>query len=110
MVRLRTAQVQIAEAQPRFFRRVDFIFDWEGRRLGVVENMQLRRNQLDFPAGQFGIALLALEDLAFHGDDEFAARLFGFGMRRWLRLFVEDHLDKAGAVAYIEKEQIAKVA
>ena len=53
---------------------------------------------------------MALEDLAFHGDDEFAARLFRFSMRRGLRLFVEDHLHDAGAVAHIEKEQIAEVA
>src|SRR5260370_21530156 len=33
------------------------------------------RDQLDFPGGQFRIGFLALEDLAFHGDDKFAARL-----------------------------------
>src|SRR5437762_7095141 len=68
--------------------------------------MQLRRHKLDFPGGQFWIGFLALEDLAFHGDDEFAARLLGFGMRRRLCLFVKDHLHHAGAVAHIEKEQI----
>ena len=72
--------------------------------------MQLRRHKLDFPGGQFWIGFLALEDLAFHGDDEFAARLLGFGMRRRLCLFVKDHLHHAGAVAHIEKEQIAEVA
>src|ERR1700674_3993016 len=72
--------------------------------------MQLRCNKLDFSGGQFRIGFLALEDLAFHGDDEFAARLLGFGMRGGLRLLVEDHLDDAGAVADIEKEQIAQVA
>jgi len=109
-VRLRTAQVEIAEAQARLFRRVDFVFDRKRRRLGVVENMQLRGHELDFPAGQFRIGFLALDDLAFHGDDEFAARLLGFRVRRGLRLFVEDRLHDAGAITNIEKEQIAKVA
>src|SRR5205807_4901965 len=53
---------------------------------------------------------LALEDFAFHGDDEFAARLLGFGVRGRLRLFIENHLHDAGAVAHVEKEQIAEVA
>jgi hypothetical protein len=109
-VRLRTPQIQIPEAQPRLFRRVDFVFDRERRRLGVVENMQLRRNQLDFPAGQFRVRFLPFENFAFHGDHEFAARLLGFRVRRGLRLFVEDHLHDAGAIAHIKKKQIAEVA
>ncbi len=107
VVRPRPAQVEIPEAQSGFFRRVDFVFNRKRRRLGVVENMQLRRDQLDFTAGQFGIGFLALRDFAFHGDDEFAARLFRFGMRGGLRFLVEDYLDDAGAIAHIKKEQIA---
>ncbi len=110
LVRLRAAQVNIAEAQARLFRGVDFVFDRERRRLGIVENMQLCRHQFNFAAGQFRIGLLALEDLAFHGDHKFAARLLGFGVRCGLRLLVEDHLNDAGAVAHIEEEQIAEVA
>ena len=72
--------------------------------------MQFRRHELHFPAGQFRIGFLPLEDLALDGDDEFAACLLGFGVRRRLRLFVEDYLDDAGAVAHVEKEQIAQVA
>src|SRR6266852_757005 len=72
--------------------------------------MQLQRNQFHFPAGQFRIGFLSLDALAFDGDDEFAARLLGFGVRRRLRLFVEDHLHDAGAVANVEEEQIAEVA
>ena len=109
MVRLRPTKVEIAEAQARLFRRVDFVFDREGRRLGVIQNVQFRRNELHFPAGQFRIGFLPLEDLALDGDHEFAACLLGFGMRR-RRLFVEDYLDDTGAIAHVEKEQIAKVA
>ena len=72
--------------------------------------MQLRRDQFDFPAGQLRIGFLALEDFAFHSDDEFAARLLGLGVRGGLRFFVEDHLHDAGAVAHVEKKQIAEVA
>jgi hypothetical protein len=36
--------------------------------------------------------------------------LLGFGVRRGLRFFIEDHLDDAGTIANIEKEQVAEVA
>ena len=108
-VRPRPAQVQIAEAQPRLFRGIDFIFNRKRRRLGIVQDVQLRRHHLDFAAGEFRIGFLPLDDLAFHGHDEFAARLLGFGMRRRLRLFVENHLHDPGAVANIKKKQIAQV-
>jgi hypothetical protein len=103
-MRLRTAQVQIAEAQARLFRGVDFVFNRERRRLGVVQDVQLRRDHLDFAAGQFRIGFLPLDDFAFHSHDEFAARLLGFGVRRGLRLFIENHLDDPSTVANIKKK------
>jgi hypothetical protein len=109
-MRLRASQVEVAETQTRFFRGIDFVFDRKRRRLRVVENVQFRRDQFDLAAGQFQISLLALDDFAFHGHDKFTARLLGFGVRCRLRLFVEDHLNDAGAVANIEEEQIAEVA
>ena len=51
MVRLRPTKVEIAEAQARLFRRVDFVSDREGRRLGAIQNVQFRRSELHFPAG-----------------------------------------------------------
>ena len=72
--------------------------------------MQLRGDQFDFAGGEFGIRFLPLDDFAFDGDHKFAARLLGFGVRGGLRLFVEDDLDDAGAVANVEEEQIAEVA
>src|SRR5260370_510927 len=109
-VRLTPTQIEIAETQSRLFRSVDFVFDWKRRRLRVVQNVQLRRSQFAFPACQVRIGFVALKDLRFHGDDEFTARLFGFSVRRGLRLFVEDHLHDAGTVTHIKKEQIAEVA
>jgi hypothetical protein len=53
---------------------------------------------------------LALDDLAFDGDDEFAAGLLGFRVGFGLRFLVENDLDDAGAVADIEEEQVAEVA
>jgi hypothetical protein len=53
---------------------------------------------------------LALDYSTFDGYYEFAAGLFGFGVGLRLRLFVEDDLDDAGAVAEVEEEEIAEVA
>src|SRR5580692_7631397 len=72
--------------------------------------MQFIGNDFDFAGKQIRIGLLALNYFAFDGDDEFAAHLFGLGMRFRLRFFVEDHLYDAGAIAHVEEEEIAKVA
>ena len=86
------------------------IFDGEGRRFGVVENVQFSGDELDFAGGEFGIGFLALDYIAFDGDYEFAAGLLGFGVGLRLRFFVEDDLDYAGAVADVEEEQVAEVS
>ncbi len=109
-MRLRAAQIKIAVAQARFFRGVDFVFDGKRRRFGVVQNVELGGNQLDFAGGEMRIRFLAFKHFAFDGDHKFAARLLGFGVRRGLRLFIENHLNDAGAVANVEEEQVAKIA
>ncbi len=86
------------------------IFDGEGRRFGVVENVQFSGDELDFAGGEFGIGFLALDYVALDSDDELAARLFGFGVGCGLRFFVEDDLHDAGAVAEVKEEEIAEVA
>ncbi len=53
---------------------------------------------------------MPLDYIAFDGDNEFAARLLGFGVGFRLRFFVEDDLHDAGAVAEVEEEEIAEVA
>jgi len=53
---------------------------------------------------------LALDYLAFDGYYEFAAGLFGFGVSCGLRLFVENYLDYAGAIADVQEKEIAEVA
>ena len=72
--------------------------------------MKLTGDDFDFAAGEIGIRLLARDDLAFDGDDVFAADVFGFAVRFGLRLFVEDDLNDAGAIANVEEEEIAEVA
>ena len=72
--------------------------------------MQFGRDEFDFAGGDFGIRFLAFYNFAFDGDDEFAARVLGLGVRFGLRFLVENDLDDAGAVADVEEEQIAEVA
>src|SRR6266853_944770 len=107
---LRPPQIEIAETQTRLFRCIDLVFDWKWRRLGVIQNVQLRSVHFDFAGGQLRIGFLPLHNVAFDCDHEFAARLFCFAVSFGLRLFIEDHLDNSGAVAHIEKQQIAEVA
>ncbi len=109
-MRLGAAEVDVAIAQAGFFGGVDFVFDGEWRCFGVIENVQLGGDELDFAGGEFGVGFLALDYIAFDGDDEFAAGLLGLGVGCGLRFFVEDNLHDAGAVADVEKEQIAEVA
>jgi hypothetical protein len=109
-MRLGAAEIEIAVAQARFFGGVDFVFDREWRSFCVVQNVQLRGDNLDFAGGQVGIRLLALNYLAFDRDYVFAANVFGFGVGFGLGFFVEDDLNDAGAVADIQEEEIAQVA
>jgi hypothetical protein len=66
--------------------------------------------QLHFASRQIRIGLLPLNDTAFHCDYEFAARLFAFRVRLGLGLFVEDDLDDSGAIAHVEKQEVAEIA
>ena len=50
-MRLRPAQIEIAIAQTRFFRRIDFVFDLKRRRFGVVQNVQLGGDDFHFAGG-----------------------------------------------------------
>ncbi len=106
----RTAQIEIAIAQARFFGGVGFVFDLKRRRFRVVEDVKLGGDDFDFAAGEIGIRFLARDDFAFDGDDVFAADVFGFAVRFGLRLFVKDDLDDAGAIANVEEEEISEVA
>ncbi len=47
-LRLGPPQIQIAEAQPGFLRRVDLIFNLKWRRFGIVQNVQPGGVHFDF--------------------------------------------------------------
>ena len=109
-VRLGPAQIEVTIAQPRLFGRVDFVLDLKWRRLGCVQNVQVLGDELDFARRELRIRLLPLDYAPFDRNDEFRARLLGLGVRFRLRFFIEDNLKDAGAVADVEKEEIAEVA
>ena len=72
--------------------------------------MQALGDELDFARRELQIRLLPLDYAPFDRNDEFRARLLGLGVRFRLRFFIEDNLKDAGAVADVEKEEIAEVA
>ena len=108
--RARAAQVEVAVTQARFFGRGGFFLDGERRRLRRVQDVQARSEDFHFAGGEIGIGLGAADDAAFHGHDEFGAELLGLGVGVGGGVLVEDHLDNAGAVAQVDKDQVAQVA
>ena len=80
-VQARTAQIEIAVAQPRLFARGHFVFDLKGRRLRIVQNVQARGDHFHFAGGDFGIRFLPPNHAALDRHDEFRAQLLGLGVR-----------------------------
>jgi len=109
-VHARAAQVEIAIAQARLFAGGHFVFDLEGRRLRIIEDVQPRGHHFDFTCSNFRIRLLAAQDASLDRDNEFRAQLFGFRMRLGVQLLIEDDLRDAGAVAEVNENQLAEVA
>ena len=72
--------------------------------------MQPRSQNLNFAGGELWIGFLPLDDFAFDGDHKFRAGLFRLGMGFRMRFLIEDHLHNSGAVANVQKQQIAQIA
>ena len=109
-VQSRTPQIEIAVAQTRLFARGHFVFDQERRRLRIVQDVQPRGHHFHFARRNFGIRFLAANHAAFDRDHEFRAQVLGLRVRLRIQLLVEHNLRDSGAVAQIDKNQLAQVA
>src|SRR4029079_1113546 len=105
----RTPQIEIAVAQPHLLGDLRVLVDRERRGLGVVEQADLARVELDLAGLQLRVDgfLGARFDAADHADDELRAQPLGLGLERFA---VHDHLRDAVAVAHVEEQHAAEIA
>ncbi len=109
---LRAAQVNVAVLEADFFVLDGFFRGRKRRQARVVEDEQLGGFDLDFAGGHLGIdgVLIAQAHFAHGGDDVLRADLFALGVAVGRQLLVEHNLGDAGAVAKVEKDEVAVVA
>ncbi len=106
----RTAQVEVAVAQPDVLRHRAVLGDLKRRRLRFVEQTNLAGQHFHFAGRQLRIHRLVSATLHVAGDadDKLRAESLGDGHQRVV--FADHHLRDAGAVANIEKRDAAEVA
>jgi len=112
-VHLRASQVDVAVLQPHLFVDVGVgIAGRKRRHLALVEQLQAGGDHLDLAGIHLGIdgALIAQLDLAGDGQHVLAAHALHALVKLRAALFVEDNLGDAGAVAEIDKDQVAVIA
>src|ERR1700722_11509120 len=103
-------QVEIAISEARFLARGHFFFNLKRRRLRIIQDVQAGGHYFHFAGSNFRIGLLAAQDTAFHRNNKLRAQLFGFSVRFGVQLLVEDNLCESGAVAQVDKNQLAQIA
>ena len=106
------AQVDVAVLEADFLVLNGFFGGREGRQARVVEDEKLGGLDLDFAGGHLGIdgVGIAQADFAHGGDDVLGANLLALGVAFGDELLVEHDLGDAGAVAEVEKDEVAVVA
>ena len=112
LLHLAAAQIEIAVLQPHLFIRDGVLGGREGRRLRIVQQQHLVRNQLDVSGLHVRVRQPrgALAQLAGDCHHVLRPRRLRFGVGLGRPLLVEHHLRYAGAVAQIEKDEIAVIA
>ena len=82
------------------------------RQARVVQHQQLGGLDLDLAGGHFGIdgVLHAQAHLAHGGHDVLRPHLLALRVALGRQFLVQHHLRNAGAVAHVEKDQVAVVA
>ena len=110
----RTPQVDVAVLQPQHLIDLDVVANGEGRRLGLVEDLERGGLDLDVAAAEVGVLgrLGALDDVAGDAQDVLAAHAGQRGERGVgaVGVGVEDDLHDAGAVAQVDEGDAAVVA
>ncbi len=106
------AQIDVAIFEAHLFVGQDRVGGKKWQRLGYIQNAQIFDNEFDFSGGNVGID--GVRVALFHGsdrcDDEFVAQGLGFLVNGGVQFVVEDDLRDAGAVAEVDKDNLAEVA
>ena len=112
VLHLRPAQIDVAILQPHFL-VLDRLFRRRKRRQPrIVQHAQLRRLNLDLARRHLGIdrVLVAQPHLAHRGDHVLRPHLLALRVPFGNQVVIQHHLRNAGAVAQIQKDQVAVVA
>ena len=109
---LRSAQVEVAVAQPQVLARLDAILDRERRRLRRVQHLERRGAHLDLAGREVGVvhAVGAGPHRARDADDVLGAEALGGGVRLGGVLGMEHHLHDALTVAQVDEGHAAVIA
>ncbi len=109
---LGAAQVDVAILEAHFFVLDRFFRRRKGRQARVVEDPQLGRLDLDLAGRHLGIdgVVVAQPHLADGGDYVLGPHLLALGVAVGRQFLVQDDLGDAGAVAQVEKDEVAVVA
>ena len=109
---LRPAQVEIAVLEPHLFVRDGVFSRRERRGTGIVQEQQLGGDELDVTSGHVRVyqRRVTPAQRANGGDDILRPRGLGAGVGFGAALFIQHHLGDAGAVANVQKDEVAVVA
>ena len=106
---LRTAEVQIAVAEPQFLVGIGLVGDVEGRSLGFGQDPQLGDEDLHFAGGEVGVDAFPAANGTLRHEDVFRADVLCFFDDSTVGGIVEDQLDDSGAVPKVNEDQFAFV-
>ena len=113
LLHLRTAQIEVTILQANHLIDVDAILNVERRRLRLVQDAQLRADDLDLTRIDIRVDRLfaARTNLAAHGDAELITQGLRLVERALChRRFVEDNLHESGTVAHVDENQSTVIA
>ena len=107
-----TAKIQVTVFQPDRLRHFGIVFDHEGRRLRLIQNLDGIHEDFDLAGGQIGILRLFRtgHNLARHRHDTFAPQGVGGLMHRRITLGIKHHLRDPGSIPQIDEHHHAMVA
>ncbi len=102
-------QVEIAILEAHLFAHV--VIELERQRLGLVQHLELARQQLHLAGAQVGVGrgARARTHQALHADHELAAQPLGF-LEHGRRIGIEHHLQQTLAIAQVDENHAPVVA
>ena len=102
-----SAQVEIAVFHADVVAAVGIIFDGEGRRDALTENIEVCNDYFDVAGGQVGVLALSLLHLSLDLDAELASQFVGALAELCIYGFIEHQLCESVAVAQVDEGHTA---